>query len=259
MDLHLTGKTVIISGATAGIGLATARGFLREGARVAITSRRAAALDQARETLAPNRDQDLLTITCDVSQPEDAAAAVSQAVDQFGALDCVIANAGASRYAAGWNVASSQWTEAFSANLSTGTNLMTASIPHLIRSKGSGVFISSIAGVEALPAPIPYSAAKAAVHSVAKALSDDLAKHQVRINVVCPGNVLFPGGNWDTKLNDPERKSDIETYIQNHVPLGRFGQPSEIAHAVLFLSSPCAGFITGACLVVDGGQTRGYV
>ena len=136
---------------------------------------------------------------------------------------------------------------------------MTASIPHLIRSKGSGIFISSIAGVEALPAPIPYSAAKAAVHSVAKALSDDLAKHQVRVNVVCPGNVLFPGGNWDTKLNDPERKSDIETYIQNHVPLGRFGQPSEIADAVLFLSSPRASFITGAYLIVDGGQARGCV
>lgn len=257
MDLHLTGKTVLVSGASTGIGLAIARGFLSEGAKVAITSRRAAALDQARETLAPYRDEDLLTLACDVSRPEDAAAAVMQTVDQFGALDCVIANAGASRYAAGWNIDPSQWMEAFSANLYTGTNLMTASIPHLIRSKGSATFISSIVGIEALPAPIPYSAAKMAIHSVAKTLSDDLAKHEVRVNVVCPGNVLFPGGNWDAKLNDPERKSDIESYIQSHVPLGRFGRPSEIADAVLFLSSPRTGFITGTCLIVDGGQTRG--
>tara|TARA_R110001592_G_scaffold57277_1_gene174133 strand:+ start:10113 stop:10895 length:783 start_codon:yes stop_codon:yes gene_type:complete len=259
LDLQLTGKVALITGAAGGIGLAIARAFLAEGACVAITSRDPDAPAQTRNALADmDRTDNLLTVSCDVSKPEGAARAVEETAARFGAIDCVVPNAGAAGYPVGWDASAEVWQSAFAANLFTGTNLVTAAVPRLIEAKGAITFISSITGVESLPAPIPYSAAKAAIHAVAKNMAGDLAKHGVRVNVVAPGNVLFPGGNWDRKLNDPERRAEIDGYIRNQVPLARFGTPEEIADAVLFLSSSRASFITGASLTVDGGQTRSY-
>lgn len=259
MDLNLTGKTALISGGSGGIGLAIARAFLTEGAGVAITSRDAGALDRARNALADTGHGDnLATIACDVSTEEGAARSVLETLARFGSIDCLVPNAGAAGYPTGWNAGADAWRDAFDANLFTGTNLVTAAMPELIRSNGAITFISSITGVESLPAPIPYSAAKAAVHALAKGLADDLAKDGVRINVVVPGNILFPGGNWERKLQDPDKRPGIDAYITGQVPMGRFGRPEEIADAVLFLSSPRAGFITGATLTVDGGQTRAF-
>ncbi|MEQ8228924.1 MAG: SDR family oxidoreductase [Rhodospirillales bacterium] len=259
MDLDLASKTALISGASGGIGLAIARAFLAEGARVAITGRTSDALDRAHDALAgTGRDGNLLTIACDVSDHEGAARAVEETTTTFGTVDCLIPNAGAAGYPVGWNVSTTAWQDAISANLFTGTNLVTAAVPQLMKAKGAVTFISSITGIEALPAPIPYSAAKAAIHAVAKGLADDLAKDGIRVNIVVPGNVLFPGGNWDRKLQDTERRVGIESYIASQVPMGRFGKPEEIADAVLFLSSARASFITGASLTVDGGQTRSF-
>ena len=118
------------------------------------------------------------------------------------------------------------------------------------------MFISSIAGWEALKAPLTYSVAKAAVLSAMKNLSHLVAEKGIRVNAVVPGNILFPGGTWAKKLAKKTRF--FENYIFTEVPLQRFGRPDEIADAVVFLSSERASFITGACLVVDGGQTRSY-
>ena len=259
MDLKLKGKTALVSGATGGIGLAIAQGFLDEGANVAITSRDAGALDRTRAVLKHDALADhLLTIACDVSTPQGSELAVKETVGRFGVLNCVVPNAGAAGYPVGWNAGPDAWQDAVTANLFTATNLATASVPSLIETQGAITFISSITGIEALPAPIPYSAAKAAIHALAKGLADDLAGKGVRVNIVAPGNVLFPGGNWDRKLDDPARRPGIQEYIAREVPMGRFGSPDEIADAVLFLSSARAGFITGSCLTVDGGQVRTF-
>jgi len=130
-------------------------------------------------------------------------------------------------------------------------------LPHLIaRGAGSLTFTSSIVGCEAINAPITYSATKAAVQGAMKSLSRLVGPQGVRVNAVAPGNVLFPGGSWERKL--AERREFFEQYIQSEVPLQRFGRPEEIANAVVFLASERASFITGACLVVDGGQTRSF-
>ena len=122
----------------------------------------------------------------------------------------------------------------------------------LEKSCGVLLFISSIAGIEAFGAPTDYSTAKTAVIALAKNMARKLAK-EVRVNVLAPGNVLFPGGSWDEKIKDDP--SEVEKIIESTVPMNRFGMPEEIADAAVFLCSERAGFITGSILVVDGGQT----
>jgi len=122
----------------------------------------------------------------------------------------------------------------------------------LEKSSGVLLFISSIAGIEAFGAPTDYSTAKTAVIALAKNMARKLAK-EVRVNVLAPGNVLFPGGSWDEKIKDDP--SEVEKIIESTVPMNRFGMPEEIADAAVFLCSERAGFITGSVLVVDGGQT----
>ena len=118
------------------------------------------------------------------------------------------------------------------------------------------MLMASIAGVEALETPLPYAAAKAAVIALAKGLARDLASQAIRVNAIAPGNILAPGGPWEQRLQ--RDRAAVEAYIAREVPLRRFGTPEEIADAVAFLVSERASFITGTCLVADGGQTRSF-
>jgi 3-oxoacyl-[acyl-carrier protein] reductase len=129
-------------------------------------------------------------------------------------------------------------------------------LPHLLASGrgGSILYIASIVALEATAAPLPYSAAKAALVNYAKNLARQLGPKQVRVNTIAPGNIYFPGGSWERRLN--ERRKAVEAMLQNEVPLQRFGTPEEIASLAAYLCSPLAAFATGACFVVDGGQTR---
>jgi 3-oxoacyl-[acyl-carrier protein] reductase len=138
-------------------------------------------------------------------------------------------------------------------NLLASARLAQAAIP-MLRNGGTITFISSITGVEATPAPLPYSAAKAALINYSKNLSRQVASLGIRVNCVAPGNILFPGGSWERRLTD-DREAVLQR-IQTEVPMARFGTPEEIAGLVTFLCSPRASFISGACFVADGGQTR---
>jgi 3-oxoacyl-[acyl-carrier protein] reductase len=116
------------------------------------------------------------------------------------------------------------------------------------------VFIASIAGMERLPAPLPYSAAKAALINYAKNLAWVTADLSIRVNCIAPGNILFPGGSWEAHLRD--RGDQVLSYVNSEVASKRFGTPEEVAETVGFLCSAKASFITGTCVVVDGGQSR---
>ncbi|MBM4431737.1 MAG: SDR family oxidoreductase [Chloroflexi bacterium] len=256
MDLELHDKVAFIAGSSRGIGLAIVRTFLREGAKVVITGRNAESLEAATALLVTEAGvQRVLSIRGDMTDPADIQRALDETVATFGGIDAVIANVGSGVARGGWELTLDDWQSALNINLLGGMALASAALPHLIACGGGSItFTSSIVGCEAINAPVTYSAAKAAVQSAMKSLSRLVGPQG--INAVAPGNVLFPGGSWERKL--AERREFFEQYIRSEVPLQRFGRPEEIADAVVFLASERASFITGACLVVDGGQTRSF-
>ena len=256
MQLGLENKVAFVSGSTRGIGAAIAEKFAEESARVVITGRSKASLQAAEQRLAEKfPGTETLFLQGDMTDPEAIGRALEQTVSRFGQIDVLIANVGGGPSPNGLAISDSDWTEGFRQDLFGSADLAIAAVPHLTETQGAIVFISSITGIECIDAPIPYSAAKAAIHSLAKGMARQLGPRGVRVNTVAPGNVIFPGGNWDTKMKG-ERREFFTQYIDSAVPMKRFGQPEEIADVVLFLASERASFVTGACLVADGGQTR---
>jgi 3-oxoacyl-[acyl-carrier protein] reductase len=257
MDLDLAGKVALIAGSSRGIGFATAQRFVQEGASVMLTGRGAGALADARQAIGNRADiTRVAAVQADMTTPEGAGAAMTAALRDFGRIDVVVANVGDGHVAPGWDVDGAQWLAVLNANLTGAAVVARCAIPHLQASRGSMVFVSSIAGLEAMGAPLTYSASKASLGAVVKCLSRLLGGDGIRVNAVAPGNVRFPGSRWEQKAaEDPD---GVEALIRSEVPLGRFASPDEIAAGVVFLASARASFITGACLVIDGGQTRSF-
>lgn len=256
MDLHLGEKVALVAGSSRGIGLATARAFLAEGCRTVITGRDGPALGRARAGLESESSPELvMAFEGDLRDP-DAIKALLVAIDErWGRLDCLVANIGNGRGPVGWDLQESDWQRLFEENLSGTYRLVQYVLPAMSQSgAGSIVLVASIVGLESTSAPLPYSAAKAALVNYGKNLARQVGSCNVRVNTVAPGNVLFPGGSWERHL--AERRDEVLKEIESEVPLRRFGQPEEIADLIVFLSSDRAAFITGSCVVADGGQTR---
>lgn len=256
MDLELRGKSVFVAGSSRGIGQAIAAGFLAEGARVAISGRDAEALKKTEEALrAAFAGAEIFSIAGDLTDERHCAAAVEAVLREWNALDVLVANFGSGRGLPGWRYDAGDWAALYEINLFGAARLVSQALPVMLgRKAGSIVIVSSITGIESTPAPLAYSGAKAALLNYAKNLARQIAPEGIRVNAVAPGNVIFPGGSWEKHVaNDAAR---VENYILAEVPMRRFGTPEEIASTVLFLASARASFITGACLVADGGQTR---
>jgi 3-oxoacyl-[acyl-carrier protein] reductase len=230
--------------------------LLAEGARVVLTGRDEASLETTSLELATAENFDrILPIAGDFSKTEVIAAAMERTVAHFGRIDHLIANLGTGSGKPGWEQSEDDWTRLFEANFFASVRLTQAVLPHLLKNDagGSVLYIASITGVEATPAPLPYSAAKAALINYAKNLSRQVGT-KVRVNTIAPGNVYFAGGSWEKHL--ATRREQVERMLQSEVPLQRFGTPEEIASLAVYLCSPLAGFATGECYVMDGGQTR---
>jgi 3-oxoacyl-[acyl-carrier protein] reductase len=235
--------------------LAIGNSFLHEGARVMLLARAAGPLEEAAKRLAAKHGQDRvfsLPIDCaDESKWPDVLEYINSA---WGGVDIVVANAGDGRSVPDALPEGEHFAHVWRSNFTTAEATARATLPLLIESSGCLLFISSIAGLEAIGAPTDYSVAKSAIVALTKQLARKLAP-RVRVNCLAPGNVIFPGGSWDVKIQaDAEQ---VKALINNTVPMKRFGTPQEIADVAVFLCSSKASFITGACLVADGGQTVG--
>jgi 3-oxoacyl-[acyl-carrier protein] reductase len=255
MDLLVKDQVAFVAGSSRGIGKAIAVALLREGSRVCITGRDATVLHQAAVELRsafPNAS--LMEFAGDLTSTPVIASALDVVSREWGRLDILVANLGSGSGKPGWKQDEAEWERLFNLNFFGSVRLAQAAIPHLQARGGSVLFISSIVAVEATPAPLPYTAAKAALLNYAKNLSRILAPDNIRVNCIAPGNILFPGGSWERHLNN--RRESVERYIEQEVPVKRFGAPEEIADFAAFVVSPVAKFATGACFVVDGGQTR---
>jgi 3-oxoacyl-[acyl-carrier protein] reductase len=257
LDLKLKDAVVFVAGSSRGIGRAIAAALLNEGARVVITGRDAASLEKAAGELRGKFGADrVLAIDGDFGDAETIASAYAETVKRFGKIDHLVANLGTGSGKPGWEQDEKEWTRLLEANFLASVRLTQAVLPHLLANAegGSVLYISSIVAVEATAAPLPYSAAKAALNNYAKNLARQLGAQKVRVNTIAPGNIFFEGGSWERHLE--ARREAVESMLNAEVPQHRFGKPEEIASLACYLCSPLAAFATGSCYVMDGGQTR---
>ena len=254
MNLELSGKRVLVTGASQGIGKATVIGFLEEGAHIVMASRGLDKLNKLADELKKKYlNSKIIAHKCDFTEERDLEALKNLIEEKFGGIDIVVANVGDGRSVNDVMPSKEQWDVTWNINFNSALFTARTFLPLLESSNGNLLFVSSIAGVEAFGAPVDYSTAKAAIIALAKNMARKLSS--VRINVIAPGNVYFKGGAWDQKImNEP---IEIENLIKSSVPMNRFASPKEIADSIIFLCSNRSNFITGATLVVDGGQTVG--
>jgi 3-oxoacyl-[acyl-carrier protein] reductase len=259
VDLQLTDRVALVTGGSRGLGLASARALAEEGCRVAICARGAAALATAEIALdvAAGRKDAVLAIEADVSTPEGAGTVMAETMARFGQVDILVNNVGK---AGGGDIVSTldaEWQGALDQTLFPAIRMSRLVVPHM-RKAGGGVIlmIASIWGRES-GGRMTYNAVKAAEISLAKAMAQQLARDNIRVNSVAPGSILFEGGSWwKRQQDDPE---GIAEFIRTELPFGRFGKPEEVAATVAFLASPRASWISGACVTVDGCQSRSNI
>ena len=257
MNLELDNKRVLITGASRGIGLAIAEGFLKEKAQACIVSRGSKMLYKNENELQNKYSADnIFALKCDCTKSEDLNFLKKKLEVKWGKLDILVVNVGDGRGVSKPLPDQEGWQRVWTTNFESALNTSRIFLPMLEKSNGVLLFISSIAGIEAIGAPTDYSTAKSAVIALSKNLAKKLAP-AVRVNVLAPGNVYFKGGSWDKKIK--QDKKNVDQIISSTVPMKRFASPEEIADAAIFICSNRAKFITGSKLVIDGGQTIGLI
>jgi NAD(P)-dependent dehydrogenase (short-subunit alcohol dehydrogenase family) len=249
MSGKLEGKIALVTGGNSGIGLATALRFVKEGAYVYITGRRQAELDRAVKTIGAN----VTAVRADASNLADLDQLYAQIKQEKGRLDIVFANAGSGIAAPLGSITEEQYDQTFNVNVKGLLFTVQKALP-LIPNGGSIILNASIVSVKGMPAFSVYSATKAAVRSFARTWTTDLKDRKIRVNVVSPGPIQTPG--VDGLAQTQEQRQGLYAQLTSMVPLGRIGDPDEIAKAVVFLASDDASFVAGIELFVDGGAAQ---
>ena len=254
MPGRLADKVAIITGATSGIGKATAIVFAAEGARLVVTGRRAALGDALAAQLGSDR---CIYVEADHTRRDHCERVVDTALKRFGRIDILFNNAGIVTSGTAENTDEQTWNDTLAINVTAVWHMCKLVIPHMKRQGGviinNGSDWSVVAGEDAFP----YVASKGAIAMMTKSMAIDFAHDGIRVNAVCPGDTLVE--RWleeeYSKHSDPVSREQALKESASYLPMGRFARPEEIAHAVLFLASEDSSFITGHLLLVDGGNT----
>jgi NAD(P)-dependent dehydrogenase (short-subunit alcohol dehydrogenase family) len=249
MSGKLEGKIALVTGGSTGIGLATAQRFVQEGAYVYITGRRQAELDAATEAIGSNAT----AVRADASNLDDLDRLYALIKQQKGRLDVVFANAGGGEFAAIGSITEEHFDKTFDTNVKGVVFTVQKALP-LMPDRGAIVLNASIVSVKGMPNFGVYSATKAAVRSFARTWTNELKDRGIRVNVVSPGPIDTPGLTGLAKTE--EERNAIVSQLVSAVPLGRLGQPDEVAKTVVFLASDDASYVAGVELFVDGGMVQ---
>jgi NAD(P)-dependent dehydrogenase (short-subunit alcohol dehydrogenase family) len=243
-------KVALVTGGNSGIGLATARQFVKEGAYVFITGRREPELAQAVKDIGKN----VTAVRGDVSKLDDLDRLFAQIKREQGTLDIVFANAGFARYAPLGSITEELYDSTFDINVKGVVFTVQKALP-LMQDGASIILNASVVASKGFAANSVYSATKAAIRSFARTWTTDLKDRRIRVNAISPGSIDTPGLS-DLFASSSEIGEQRKAMISSNVPLGRFGTPDEIAKAVVFLASDDASYITGIELFVDGGVAQ---
>jgi len=248
LDKELEGTVAIVTGASSGIGMATAKLFSDQGAKVALVGRKRIALDQVLGAL----NGEAVVIAVDVTLEGDCEGIIRDTIRKFGKLDILVNAAGIIANGTIENTTLQQWDDMFKINVRSAFYLMHLAMPHLIETKGNVVSVSSVNGQRAFPNVLAYCSSKAALDHLTRCAALEVASKGVRVNAVCPGvtvTQLHRRGGMDETAYQKFLEHSKETH-----PLGRVGNAEEIARLILFLASPRASWITGVTYLIDGGR-----
>src|ERR1700756_5638075 len=248
MSGRLANKTALITGGNSGIGLATAKLFVAEGARVIITGRNQATLDAAAKELGPKG----FALVADATDIAATEAAIKKGVDKFGKLDIVFANAGIPGGTPVGGARLEAFEQVIRTNLTAVFFTVQAAVAHM-NDGGSIVLNGSVIAVLGNPGYGAYAASKAGVRAMARVMASELSPRGIRVNVVAPGAVRTP--IWGAATATPEAEKVFEARIGKTTPLGRIGEPDHISKTVLFLASGDSAHLQGQEIFVDGGST----
>ena len=257
MNLGLDGRTAIVTGASRGIGKYIALELARQGSNVAICARTESDLDAAAAEI---RDEgaEVLALPMDMTETGEPKRLVEEAHNRFERIDIYVGNVGGNRRGDFEELSDEDWEALINLNFMSHVRVSRAAIPHMRDVDDASIcYISSIFGRELGGAGLSlYNTTKSALISVSKVMAQELAP-EIRVNSVAPGSIRFPGGSWDQRVKEqPEKMTE---FVEENIAIERFGRATEVADAVTFLCSERASLITGACINVDGGQSRSLI
>jgi 3-oxoacyl-[acyl-carrier protein] reductase len=263
VDLGLAGKVAMVAGASRGLGFAIARELAHNGVAVSIASRDEAAIAKAAEQIHVESGAEALGVACDVRSADALAAWHRATIEKFGGLDLLVTNSGGPPAGTFENFDDAAWQNAFDLLVMSALRLARLAIPSMsARGRGSILMLTSSSVKEPVPNLILSNVLRPAVTALAKSLANELAPRHIRVNHLIPGRIATDRLKELDEINSKKAGIPIAEHQRRvfaTIPLGRYGQPEEFAHAAVFLLSEAASYITGATLQVDGGLLRGVL
>jgi 3-oxoacyl-[acyl-carrier protein] reductase len=259
MDLGLEGKVAIVTGGSAGIGLAAARTLAREGTKVVIAARTASTLDQAVSSIREDTGGEIVDVQADVSKDVDITRLFDATIERFGRLDVLVNNAGRSHAAPLMSVDDAGWQEDLDLKVFAAIRTMRLAVPHMTAAGGGSIVnVVNIGAKAPAASSMPTSVSRAAGIALTKAASRDLARHNIRVNAVCIG--LIKSEQHLRRARAANRMDDLDNFYLElakgrDVPLGRTGEADEAADLIAFLASARSSYITGTAINMDGGSS----